>query len=661
MRSLLLELSVPKRLLVTLRSRLGGVAEGDDGDWKAPCPFHGENTPSLDYGPSGWHCFGCGAGTDGQGKLEILAAVFGVVEVQGNGANVGSIPYGIERGRIVWYRPTDGGTVAVPLCNFAARVTEEILRDDGAEQRLTFTITGSLEDGRPLPPLAVPAEKFAGMNWITAGWGVVPTIAAGTSSRDRLREAIQRLSPTVSRRTVFTHTGWRHIGGQWYYLHAGGALGGEGIEVELESEALRRYTLPSKVENEVEAVRLSLGLLDIAPLEVTVPLLGAIYRAPTSCLCYPTLVLWMYGETGSLKSSLAGLFLSHFGGPFDNDNLPASWLSTSNSLERLAFLCRDAVLVVDDFSPELHPRQAQELENKVARLIRGVGNRAGRGRLRSDLSARPDFLPNGLIIATGEQLPLSVPSVTARMLPVRCDRDAVDMAALTEAQGKAHLLPHAMAGYIRWLQPRMDALATRLSQRVVELRGKVGTGGHARIPENIAHIYVGIEMATAYFKDIGAVTETQAEELRQQGWEALLRVGQAHGEIMREERPTLRFLNALSCMLTQGVVFLADRTSGVPLSPGPCTPASKFVGWADDQDVYLLPDAVWREVQEYLRASGGLVLSKRALLDMLVREGLTISDPGRHTKVIKVDGCPKRVVHLLPAAARKMLGTDEVE
>ncbi len=105
--------------------------------------------------------------------------------------------------------------IAEPLCNFNARVTEEIILDDGVERTRAFVIEGQLDSGETLSPARIPAGRFNGMNWVTDTWGLRAVVRAGSATRDYLREAIQRLSPNARHRQVFKHTGWREINGQW--------------------------------------------------------------------------------------------------------------------------------------------------------------------------------------------------------------------------------------------------------------------------------------------------------------------------------------------------------------------------------------------------------------------------------------------------------------
>ena len=59
----------------------------------------------------------------------------------------------------------------------------------------------------------------------------------------------------------------------------------------------------------------------VAPSRVTAPLLAAAYAARLSEIVVPDFTIWLWGGTGSFKSTLAALILSHLG-DFSETNLP---------------------------------------------------------------------------------------------------------------------------------------------------------------------------------------------------------------------------------------------------------------------------------------------------------------------------------------------------
>src|SRR5262249_45155151 len=142
-----------------------------------------------------------------------------------------------------------------------------------------------LADGTPLPRVEIAADQFAWMRWPVEKWGTRAVVLAGASTADHLRTALQLLSPDVPRRTIYGHTGWREVGGSWWYLHGEGAISAEGavegVEVSL-PDPLANFALPVPPTGETLtiAVRASLALLDgLAPDRLVFPLVGAVCRA----------------------------------------------------------------------------------------------------------------------------------------------------------------------------------------------------------------------------------------------------------------------------------------------------------------------------------------------------------------------------------------------
>jgi hypothetical protein len=143
-------------------------------------------------------------------------------------------PYCIVDGGLVRLRNTREGEIPQRLTNFTARVEEEIIRDDGAEVRRIYKIAGKAAE-KPLPRTEVAASHFQSMGWVSEAWGLSARITAGQGARDYTREAIELLSGGAVVRRLYAHTGWRLLpGGDRVYLYAGGAVGAEEVEVELE-------------------------------------------------------------------------------------------------------------------------------------------------------------------------------------------------------------------------------------------------------------------------------------------------------------------------------------------------------------------------------------------------------------------------------------------
>ena len=214
------------------------------------------------------------------------------------------------------------------LANFRATIIGQVNRDNGIEQSQTLDIHVE-RTGRPAIEVNVPLSRFPALGWVIERCGSSYIIQAGNGKQDQLRCAIQELSELdgkdVPVRTIYTHTGWREIGGQWVFLHAGGAIVPTvpnvpvpAIEIALEGNAsLFRLPAPPCGDELIRVVRSSLGILEgLAPDSLTFPLLADAYRAPIGGADYSG---YMSGLTGVQKSELAALAEQHFGPENDSE------------------------------------------------------------------------------------------------------------------------------------------------------------------------------------------------------------------------------------------------------------------------------------------------------------------------------------------------------
>lgn len=573
-------------------------------------------------------------------------------------------------------RATADGIVDEALTNFTASLTTDVQRDDGADVTRVLELQASLHHRSTT--FLIPADKFMAMNWHVEHLGAKAVIFPGAATRDHARTAIQLLSENVPTRVVYTYTGWRLIDDAHVYLHGGGAIGPNGLDssivVDLAGK-LAAYRLPSPPEGEArtEAVRASLELLKLGPLSITFPVVACAYLAPLCTLLStvrPDFVAWLYGGSGLFKSEVATLVQAHYG-EFSRTTLPASFEATANSVERMLFAIKDSVLVVDDFHPCSDIRQAQAMAASASRLLRGVGNGAGRSRMRPDTSIRTELTPRGLAVATGEHLPTGHSNL-ARLFPVPFEPGAIDIGRLTTAQAKTDLLRHSMAAFVQYLAQNWESLARKLPARFEELRAVAQAEGlHRREPGQIAHLTLGMEIFLRFAVDTHAIDDRTASKLLADGSDALRSEAAAHAIDLAEETPVQRFLALLHGGFVAHKIYVEDVHGGPPtLDPeiwgwerntedGEPTyrhPAGAArVGWVTStvslEDAWLLlhPDTAYQWVTTAARSAGELfpVTSKSLLKHLADEDVIAVQEDGkRRTVQVRINGIPMRVIKL---------------
>jgi hypothetical protein len=558
-------------------------------------------------------------------------------------------------------------TQETKLTNFGARITADVAVDDGTEVRREFEISASVNGHSAR--FTVPAERFAGMSWVTEHLGASAIVRAGMGLKDHARAAIQYLSgDQIPQRRIYAHTGWRELPGGWGYLTASGAMMASGLDksVTVDIGPLSGYELPEPVAGPalIAAIRASLAILVAAPDRVTVPLLGAVYRAPLPLP--PDCTPWLYGRTGTFKTALCALAQQHFGAGLDSYSLPGNWTSTANMLELQAFTLDGALFVVDDYSPDHSTLDARKRAGVADRLLRGAANHGARGRLRADATMRPPRPARAQILTSAEDLPPAGVSLRARTMVCEVAQGAVHPKRLTAAQQAADSgqLTAAMSGYVQHLAARFPDLPAELRGTLREYRDAARAGGHPRTALNVASLALGWQQWLSYAVAADAVSDAEGTGLCRRVWKVLCDLGAEQARYQRDADPVSAYLRALAALIAAGRAHLASPIGSCPAEPqrwgwrwrehgeaGSFYPQGELIGWVEDgTDVYLHPDAAYRAAREFTERSGApLGVSKNALHDDLAERGLlaTASGAGHHTIRRDLGGQrSRRVLHL---------------
>jgi hypothetical protein len=551
----------------------------------------------------------------------------------------------------------------VQLTSYRATIITNIRLDDGIETKREFEIASELM-GRT-HRFTIPASEFAGMDWPIERMG--SGAITYPNQREYARTAIQSLSMSAEERCIYTHTGWRKVDGRWMFLHAHGAIGGDGDKADISvrlAGSMSRFSLPTpgSADELAAGVRASLRLLTLGPVSICFPLLAATARAVFGDADFS---IHLVGATGAFKSEIAALYQQHFGAAMFRLNLPASWSSTANSLEVLAFNAKDVLLVVDDFAPHGSANDIARYHAAADRVFRAVGNHAGRGRLDSTSKLREAKPPRALILSTGEDIPHGH-SVRARLLILETVKDAINTSDLTERQSDARngLYSTAMAGFVRWIAGNHEAVRATFERRVAEARAQAFLNTvHARTPEIVANLQAAFELYLDHAVSVGAVDTRERVRLADCCWEALSEAAAAQAKHHAATEPTALFLSFLRSVLVSGKAHLAGRDGSAPdRAPEACgwrrdgencMPLGERIGWVNGEDIFLEPTAAYKVAHSTATVMGtSLPVTEQTLKKRLHEKGfLASTDTTRQTLTIrkKLEGSSKAVLHLMRA------------
>lgn len=558
------------------------------------------------------------------------------------------------------------------LANFTAKITEETRYVDGKAHTTTFKIKGRSR-GKELPEVDVPAEKFQSLSWVLPAWGVAPVISPVPNAERLLRAAIQQNSrPKI--KTIYTHTGWCEIDGKENYLTTSGAITKNGhnpkVTVMLPEE-LKNFTITINKDKEVEGVAATLALAEIGPREMMWPLIAATVRPPLGPVDF---AIHISGQTGTFKSEISSLMQSHYGPKMDARHLPGSWSSTANALEAQSYRCKNAIFCIDDFVPTGSSWQVKALQKTADQIMRAQGNQAGRARLTDISSHQTTMYPRGMILSTGEDIPISQ-SIRARMLIIDITPGEVDKTKLSIAQKLRPIYSFGMARWIQWIAGHgTQKIEEACIRRKTEIRDANQEVGHTRTPTTMGDIQTTIILFLAFAEEIKAITTEQHIRMKKEALDAIKACCCDQERHLKSADPTETFIETIRAMIGGHLSHFRAMDGGIPKNAEELGWTSKAgiddiksytahgpkLGWVnwDADECYL--DAVSAYALIVRHSKGAISQTKQTMLKRLKDQGiLTRTDETRQRNTVRVT-CENQAKHVLAIRITHLLDTMEI-
>ena len=557
-----------------------------------------------------------------------------------------------KNGRI--YRYTKDGPRIIS--NFIINPKSEIIKTDGCDSESKLILEGILEGGVKLPEVEISMEEFIKMDWITQRWGIRPTISPGRNMKDYLKDCVQQISKDIDINTIYSHTGWTVQDNKHIYLHSKGGIGLDNVKTDISTE-LSSYSFPKEISDKEDAINLSLETLNLAKHDITIPLLSMTYLAPLVGLIAegnrtPNFVLWVYGLTGSRKTSASLAFLNHFGN-FSSNIAPASFKDTANAIELKAHTLKDSLLLIDDYHPNIDGSDARKLASTAERILRMYGDRVGRSRMRADTTLNKTYKPRGMAIVTGEDLPKGASS-TARYIGVEIKREDIDLEILSKLQKEHKKLAEAMAIYIDWISKNIERVQSFIDEKFDELKVKYKKETtHGRINDAVIWLSVSFELLLTFLYEYMFICDDKFKKLRLSNEQVIKNILKNQEALYRNQEVELMFIDALEEMINLGKLCLLPVKKQKDNNQIISNYAGKFIGYYDKEFLYLYDSTMYAEVETFLKGKGqSISVSVNTLLKMLRDKNYIKTEEGQlKPKKLVYDSITKnkeriRLVHL---------------
>ncbi len=261
-------------------------------------------------------------------------------------------PYKAIRGLLYYEKKDSKGKITNRLiADFLIWGVSQTIIDDGIDVQLMIYVEGVHSSGRILPQIEVPLTALKDpTTYLCPQWGGECGVEIGNP--EHIRRVVQATLVPFScpRIRKFAQTGWHNVDEKFHYLMPGNG----NIQVVL-PEKISGYYMEDTWKYSDLKTALNILQCKFAPEAIVMPLMAMVALAPLvewfqRAKCTPKFLLFLVGRSGTMKSTLAALFLSFYG-TFESTALPMSFRDTANSIVYSSFALKDTLTVIDDYHP----------------------------------------------------------------------------------------------------------------------------------------------------------------------------------------------------------------------------------------------------------------------------------------------------------------------
>ena len=563
-----------------------------------------------------------------------------------------------ERGNTFYREPLKdaSGFQDIPFMNFWPELRELRRLDDGftVSDKIVFS---AFRNGAYEPSVELEKRDMVG-NQPQAKFSAGCRVFRGSGNIARCGELLEMQCEDAETHTCYSHTGWKIINGEQVFLNGENSVTANGLTdrytVELDSDLKRCYRFTAGDIDETEAFDTLLNRMPkAAPDWLLVPSLAYVFLSPLNAMlrekgAEPSFSFYLIGKTGSYKSSWAKVLLSFFGRLGYAETAPITFLDTQNAIGRKLALGADIPLLLDDRRPTNNATDKMRYEGIEKYVSSAIGDRAARGRLNADATAKTSYIARCNLIVTAEEAFQNIGSSSiARSVSVELKPDSVRFEELCKLQERQELLNRVMALFLQWLNGNYEAIKDGANSRLSQYREFFTGAGHPRLATAFSQLMFGYSVLLAFLQDKEQLDQSSAAKMRDRAKEIFLSMCEQQSEKVDGERPTKLFVDLLAEMLDTRQVCLRNLNA-LENPAGTLFISDKTVGFRDRDYLYLIPKAVYAAVLQYYSRSGyTFPASPAALWKQFKDEGKLVCDDDRQDKRKTINGKTRRYVCLL--------------
>lgn len=486
------------------------------------------------------------------------------------------------------------------LSNFYVIAEKIIISDNGLYQETFYILKCILENEIEEKAISISGYSLLESKWIIEKLGIKYYLTSHPYAYNDFR--IYLSNQFLNKKPEFKYdlVGWKYINNRYVYLHGNGAIGSNTLTLKGSQD--KKIEINTSLTSYISFEQ-SLSLLKLSDnLEKTLPLflyshLAVMKEVFTLAGVQPKFLLWIYGITGAMKTSVCKMFFNVFNRSSRKDVISATFKDTPAAIEIKAFEYKDSVLLLDDYHPTTSSTEKKAMESLAIHVTRMYGDVITRSRATKTMGKQKDFPPRGLCVITGEDR-LGGESTVARYIGIEVTAGDYKTDILSFHQNNPLIFSTHIHSFIYWVSDNLDTIVSFIKENFEKFRkANSDCFRHKRLSESYAILQITAQLLLQYSISIGYLNYDDAYDKFNEWDKIIYQVIVLHESLNIDADPAIMYLQAIEELLaTNKCLLLFKNDTSINKSNG--------LGYKDNENYYLIPQTAFAQVRIFWKGQG---------------------------------------------------------
>ena len=363
-------------------------------------------------------------------------------------------------------------------------------------------------------------------------------------------------------------------------------------------------------------------------------LLGALYRPFKEAGYPPKFLLFLYGKTGSMKTTIAKILFSQLGDDKVRDNPRRIDSDTIVSFERAVIESGyDTVTLIDDYNPAKSRKKKEEMVNKLESIIRLVGDASSKSRSNIKLEDCRGEGVQGTVVLTGELRGKGLSS-NLRCLYCKMAREKANVEVITRFQGNPYIYTTIIHEFAKYVGENWIVIVTYIREIFPSMRKKINDIlSERRLVDAVVTLNIVNYIMYNFLVNHCKVNEYEVLRVVGDVEQDIISNAQMSQAISSDDSPAILFIKTINDLMRVGTIVLG--TGKIAMHD-----IDKFDGFDDMEYFYFNPEIVFKKVRSFLMASNiDLTMDLKEMQMALYDDGLLKTAPngkGKQTYCVRI-------------------------